>query len=144
MTARSILSLGGRRKESTSRSASKSGSPSSASSAASPRSAPHPIPAGAEGRACPISGLFADGEVVHADEASKAQLLALQADPDIAEEIRALKVSPALIPAEARIPVRKPVQLVKFNAYDGSHRANSATRQLVQEVGYPALVRFTT
>ena len=106
--------------------------------------APHPIPEGSEGRVCPISGLFADGEVVvHADEASKAQLLALQADPDIAEELRALTVSPAVNRAEARIRARKPAQLVKFNAYDGSHRSNSATRQLVREVGYPALVRFT-
>jgi hypothetical protein len=152
MTARSFLSFGNRRKNSKARSSSKGGgdtsSASSSSSSVSPKTegrqiAPHPIPAGSEGRACPISGLFAEGEVVYVEAASKAQLQALQADPDIAEELRALTVSPAPKPAETRIQARKPVQFVKFNAYDGSHRSNSATRQLVQEVGYPALTRFT-
>jgi len=159
MTARSILSLGSRRKSrSTSRTGKGDGPPSSASSAASSNSrsspedkighidqflAPHPIPPGSEGRVCPISGLFADAEVVHATAASRAQLVALQADPDIAEEIRTLARPPVPRQAEARIQARQPAQLVRFNAYNGSHRANSSTCQLVREVGLPALVRFT-
>jgi len=109
--------------------------------------APHPIPAGSEGKVCPISGLFADGEVVQADPATKDQLLLLQADPDIAEELRALQVSSTPVKADktaAKIQARKPVELVRFNAYDGSHRSNASTRQLIQEVGgHPALYRFT-
>jgi len=153
MTARSILSLGSLRKNSKagSNSTNSDGPQSSASSSNSSPSpknagaqvAPHPIPPGAEGRVCPISGLFADAEVVHATSESKAQLVALQADPDIAEEIRALAMPPVPQQAEVRIQARKPVQLVRFNAYDGSHKANSSTRQLIREVGLPSLVRFT-
>jgi len=149
MTGRSFLSFGSRRRKD-SKSGSKSRSGSSAPSTASASStnsspAPHPIPAGSEGKVCPISGLFADGEVLQVS-ATKDQLLLLQADPDIAEELRALKVSPTSVQDDkmaARIRTRKPVQLVRFNAYDGSHRANASTRQLVQEVGQAALVRMT-
>jgi hypothetical protein len=95
---------------------------------------------------CPISGLFADGEVVEVNPATRDQLLLLQADPDIAEELRALRLSPKSVQAD-RKPVRnqapKQLELVRFNAADGSHRANASTRQLVQEVGYPALYRMT-
>jgi len=128
-----------RRKDSESHS-----SASASSTNSSP--APHPIPAGSEGKVCPISGLFADGEVVLADPATKDQLLLLQADPDIAEELRALQVSSTPVKADktaAKIQARKPVELVRFNAYDGSHRSNASTRQLIQEVGHPALYRFT-
>lgn len=157
MTARSILSLGGHRKSrSTSRNA-KDGSrrSSSATNASSSHSrsgskdevgqaAPHPVPPGSEGRACPISGLFADAEVVHVAAASGAQLVAMQADPDIAEEIRALAGPPAPHRAEARTQAaRQPVRFVPLNAYDGSHRPNASTRRLVREVGLPALLRFT-
>ena len=151
MTARSFLSLGSRRKNNKARSSSR-GASSASSSNSSPQPedgqiAPHPIPAGSEGRSCPISGLFAESDVVvHADAASKAQLLALQADPDIAEELRALSVSPTRARAEVKVikvQPRKPVELVQFNAYDGKHRSTSSTAELVREVGYPALARFT-
>jgi truncated hemoglobin YjbI len=138
-TIRDFLNAGSdRRKDGDSRSQ----SPASTNSS----QAPHPIPAGSEGKVCPISGLFAESEVVQVDPASKDQLLLLQADPDIAEEIRALRVSPTLVQADkeaGKIQARKPVQFVIFNAYDGSHKSNASTRQLVQEVGHSALYRFT-
>jgi len=151
MTARSILSLGSRRRNDKPRSSSKGagdGSSASSSSSSSPKTdgrqiAPHPIPAGSEGRACPISGLFADAEVVQVQAASKAQLLALQADPDIAEELQALSASPLSGRAEAEVQPRKPVQLVKFIAFDGKYRSSSSTAELVRQVGFPALARFT-
>jgi len=152
MTARTILSLGSRRKSREARSNSKtrdvSTSASSSNSSPSPKTAtghiaPHPIPPGAEGRVCPIAGLFADEAVVQATAESRAELRALQTDPDIAEEIRTLVQPPLPRQAEVRVQARKPLQLVRFNAYDGSHRSNSSTRQLVQEVGLPALTRFT-
>jgi hypothetical protein len=152
MTARSILSFGSRRKtnkaRSSSRDASGPSSGSSSNSSFSPKTqgshlAPHPIPAGSEGRSCPISGLFADGDVLQADAASKSQLLALQADPDMAEELQALSLPPTESGAEIKVQMRKPVQLVHFNAFDGKHRSSSSTAELVREVGYPALARFT-
>jgi len=152
MTARSFLSLGSRRKNDKPRSSSKGAgdgsSASSSGSSISPKTegrqvAPHPIPAGSEGRVCPISGLFADAEVVQVQAESQAQLLALQADPDIAEELHALSVSPMSRRAEAEVQPRKPVQLVKFIAFDGRYRSSSSTAEMVRQVGFPALARFT-
>lgn len=148
MTARSFLSLGSRRKNNNPEGAGDTSSAASSNSSHSPKMegrqiAPHPIPAGSEGHVCPISGLFADGEVVHVEAASKAQLLALQADPDIAEELRALYASPTFAREEAQVQPRKPVQLVQFNVIDGKHRSSSSTAELVREVGFPALARFT-
>ena len=155
----SILSLGNLCKVD-SRSKSRNGSveshsnastASSSNSSPSPhregrQAAPHPIPAGSEGKMCPISGLFGDGEILTVDAANKRQLEELQADPDIAEELRALSMSEKLVQADkaaTRIRARKPVELVRFNAYDGSHKSNASTRQLVQEVGFEALFRMT-
>jgi hypothetical protein len=124
----------------------RSQSPGSASASSTNSSlAPHPIPAGSEGKVCPISGLFADGEMLQADAASKAKLLSLQADPDITEELQALHMSanPTQALNETLKTERKPVEFVQFNAYDGSHKSNAATRRLVQDVGYEALYRMT-
>lgn len=148
LTARSCLSLGSRKTRSSPKGVGDASSASSSNSSTSPKTesrriAPHPIPAGSEGQACPISGLFADGEVVHVEAASKAQLLALQADPDIAEELQALAVSPKSGQAAAKAQPRKPVQLVQFVAFDGKYRSTSSTAEMVREVGYPALARFT-
>lgn len=140
MTARASLSLGGSRKGGTLRSNSKI---RNAEAAQSRQTAPHPIPPGSEGRVCPMIEFLADTEVVNVPAASKAQLDALQADPDIAEEIRTLTAPPVPEQAEARIQVPKPVQFVPLNVVGGSHRSNSSTRQLVQEVGLPKLLRFT-
>lgn len=117
------------------------------SSNPSPRqAAPHPIPVGSEGKICPISGLFADAEIITVDAAKKSQLEDLQADPDIAEELRALTLSEKFGQVDKPVPksqVRKPAELVRFNAYDGSHKPNASTRQLVQSVGFEALFRMT-
>jgi len=154
LTARSILSLGSRRPRSNSRSNSRppsNASTSSSNSSASPngkgrRAAPHPIPPGSEGKMCPIAGLFADGEILTVNAANESQLGALQADPDIAEELRALSISEQSLPSEKptrRIRAHKRSEMVRFNAYDGSHKSNVSTRQLVQEVGFDALLRMT-
>lgn len=154
MTGTSVLNLGNRRRNSEARSNSKTrnadGPHSSASGPSSSRSlknesgqiAPHPILPGSEGRICPIAGRFANTEVIHATAASRAELVALQADPDIAEEIRALAGPPLPKQVDVQIQARAPLQLVRFNAYDGSHKSNSSTCQLVREVGLPALVHF--
>lgn len=100
--------------------------------------APHPIPAGSEGRVCPISGLFADADAV------QAQLEELQADPDIAEEMRALTAPRVPVQAETRVQARRPIRLVSLSTTEsGAHMPDALTRQLAQEVGLPALMRFT-
>lgn len=108
------------------------------------QAAPHPIPPGSEGRVCPISGLFANSEVVQATVESIAHFNDLQADPDIAEEIRALKGPSMPVQAQTRSPARRPVQLVSLSTEaSGAHKPDASTRQLMQEVGLPALTRFT-
>jgi hypothetical protein len=148
MTARSILnfrSKSGRRSSSRGNSSASSTSSSPSAKSANGKPAPHPIPAGSEGRVCPISGLFADAvDLGSTSDESRARLAELQADPDIAEEIRALAESPVhqQVEIKIRVPARPPAQFVRFNVV-GSHSANASTRQLVQSVGLPALVRFT-
>ena len=136
MTTRTCLSLGRRRK-----------SPSSKTGKAdlkteSRQMAPHPIPPGSEGRPCPIAGLFASADIVQVTAASGAHFEDLQADPDIAEEIRSL-AAPS-VQRETRVQARRQVQLVSLGTESsGAHKPDASTRQLMQEVGLPALMRFT-
>ena len=120
----------------------KSGSKSSSASA----SVPHPIPAGMEGQACPITGLFAD-TVEGPSPAAKEALAALEADPDIAEESRMLaaaRQSIAVVNAQKPAEVTVPVRVVPLNVVSSAHRANADTMRLVQAVGgLRVLQRFT-
>jgi len=111
--------------------------------------APHPIPAGSEGKVCPISGLFADAEEVEQEVSTAMALAQLEADPDIREERQNRDVQRR---ARTREPLATVEQLfgsvfmfVPLNVTNGAHRANSQTRALVRAIGgLPALRRFTT
>jgi len=114
------------------------------------QAAPHPIAEGDEGKICPISGMFAAAQAL--DVTSTAGLEALQSDPDIAEEMRALTMSSQNDDKEevnittrtvVRTVASQPVQFVSFNAHNGTHAANRATQELIRGVGLPALIRFT-
>jgi len=107
--------------------------------------APHPIPAGREGHACPITGLFAD-PVEDLSMSSKKALAALEADPDIQEERRVLERREPSLVANTKRPaaIAKPVEVVPLNVINRAHRANADTRSLVQAVGgLRVLRRFT-
>jgi len=154
---RAFRTFSNRRQRSRARSKTRAASPSSTSASSSSLSpnlrtiqaAPHPIAAGDEGKLCPISGLFADAKVLETGATSVSALEALQSDPDIAEEMRALKLTSQndckeeVVTAVAKTVAPQPVQLVPFNARDGKHEANRATQELVRGVGLPALTRFT-
>lgn len=119
--------------------------------------APHPIPPGQEGAVCPITGLSADGSEPKQEVMSAAAALAeLRADPDIAEERQTLelmnsrhqKTSLGLQQLEtAAMPPQRPVQALQripVNVVNGTHKANSATKQLVRSIGgLPTLRSFT-
>lgn len=108
--------------------------------------APHPIPAGKEGHACPITGLLADA-FEGLPISSKEAFAALQADPDIQEERRVLEAprhSKAVVNMGRTVDVAMPVQVVPLNVLNRAHRASADTRSLVQAVGgLPILRRFT-
>jgi truncated hemoglobin YjbI len=115
------------------------------------RQAPHPIPAGSEGKACPIAGLFADEAEFRRREGSSlsaAKAFAeLEADPDIAEERKMLNLAKpkAHRPAITLEPRSERMQFVPLNVINRSHKANRATKQLVRDIGgLPTLRRFTT
>lgn len=101
-----------------------------------------------EGRACPITGLFAqDGEVKQVLSVSTALALAeLEADPDISEERKALSLMKSRTLQPAVIAEQRPaqIQFVPLNVIDRKHQANRGTRMLVRAVGgLPTLRRFT-
>jgi len=115
--------------------------------------APHPIRPGQEGATCPITGLSADGtEPKQEILTAEAALAELQADPDIAEERQMLELSSSRpqkslqVKAVAPSPQRPfaPLQRIPVNVVNGTHKSNSATKQLVRSIGgLPALRNFT-
>merc|ERR1712232_1006815 len=108
--------------------------------------APHPIPAGREGHACPITGLFAD-HVEGLPVSSKEALAALEADPDIEEERRVLEKARkpnTVVNTTSPATTSKPVRVMPLNVINRKHVANADTRRLVQAIGgLPVLRRFT-
>jgi truncated hemoglobin YjbI len=115
--------------------------------------APHPIPAGHEGMACPITGLFADEAEVKQEVSSLSAAQAraeLEADPDIAAEhkmlmLKTLKKQQAHQPPITLEPSAEPMQHVPLNVINRQHKANRATKRLVRDIGgLPTLRRFTT
>jgi len=152
---RALRTLNDRRQRSRASSKTRAASPAStraSSSSLSPKlrtiqAAPHPIVAGGEGKVCPISGMFADVQVL--EVGSTASLEALRSDPDIAQEMRTLTMdyqddlAEHVKTAVAKTVASPPVQLVRFSAHDGRHEPNRATQELVRGVGLPALTCFT-
>jgi len=112
--------------------------------------APHPIPAGSEGKACPITGLFADEAEVN--QSASLALAQMEADPDIAEERRTLMLAKAdvhqRVLRDSIIQRTQSVihtQFVPLNVVNRAHSANSETRRLVRMIGgVDSLRRFTT
>lgn len=123
-----------------------------AKSTQSPRDAPHPIPEGMEGQPCPISGLFADeAQRVSRKSQTAEALAALQADPDIAEENKALAAQGARQPGPGSLMTtfrpmdpRDSVTFLALSVVNKKHIATEETRNLVRSVGgLPTLRRFT-
>lgn len=116
-------------------------------STSGPTLAPHPIPEGKEGRQCPISGLFADSVEGHT-ASWKDAFIALEADPDIAEERRVLEAirrsgtSDNITAASADVVV--PMKEVPLNVINRKHQASVDTRRLVQAIGGVATLRRFT
>jgi len=119
------------------------------------RHAPHPIPAGQEGLACPITGLFADGSHTKEGASAEAAFAVLEADPDIKEERRTLEqgkaeaktfqVAAASILLAQGKSCPEPIRCVPLNVIGRAHRASNETRCLVRAVGgLPTLLRFTS
>jgi truncated hemoglobin YjbI len=110
--------------------------------------APHPIPAGSEGKICPISKLFADVDAAEQEVPFAMALAQLESDPDIREERKTF--------LQGRLQTQRPVAaneevfgnvcvFVPLNVTNGAHKANRQTRDLVRSIGaLPALRRFTT
>lgn len=112
--------------------------------------APHPIPAGLEGKVCPITGLTADGNTSKEEATTAATALAeLEADPDIAEErsifLQRKHLSAKQVQRQMSVDHSSgPHQFVRLNVVDRKFKANSQTRDLVRVAGgLPALRAFT-
>jgi truncated hemoglobin YjbI len=120
--------------------------------------APHPIPAGSEGKVCPISGLFADVSAAEQEVSTALAFFQLESDPDISEERKTLlhrssqthQSLGAINEARQHLAANEDVvgildMFVPLNVTNGAHRPNSQTRELVRVIGgLSALRRFTT
>jgi len=110
------------------------------------RTPPHVIPKGKEGTQCPVTGRTLESE--HFESAAEAKA-AMDADPDISEEKTALKGKlDGKIGKETRVACDNfiaslPHGILPLNVINTKHIANEHTRRLVQNVGLPALRRFT-
>jgi truncated hemoglobin YjbI len=97
--------------------------------------APHPVPAGREHARCPITGLGLGDEQVSI-VSNWVMKATMDSDADIVEERRALEGVPARV--LATLPALRASanpQFVRLSVVNRAHRATSATKQSVQEIG---------